>query len=86
MVDVVSVFVMKDHVNYNHFLMHAHSLIMLAIGPNSNTMKVHLLRHITSCVRDWGPLWAYSAFQFEGMNHNIKKLFHGSRNTSIEVG
>ena len=80
MVDVVSVFVMKDHdhVNYNHFLMHAHSLIMLAIGPNSNTMKVHLLRHIISHhirsgVRDWGPLWAYSAFQFEGMNYNIKK-------------
>ena len=59
---------------------------MIAAGPNTDTMKVHLLRRVTSCVRDWGPLWAYSAFQFESMNHCIKKLFHGSRNTSKEVG
>ncbi len=30
------------------------------------TMKVHLLSHITECVKDWGPLWAYSCFSFEG--------------------
>ena len=77
--------------SHNHFVMmlcgscSALSLIITA-GPNSDTMKVHLLRHITSCVRDWGPLWAYSALQFEGMNHIIKKLFHSSKNTSKEVG
>ena len=55
-------------------------------GSSAATIKVHLLRHIVSCVRDWGPLWAYFCFHFEAQNHLLKKLFHGSRNTSKEVG
>ena len=54
-------------------------------GSNANTMKVHLLNHIVSCVCEWGPLWVYSCFHYEAMNHSIKKLFHGSRNSSEEV-
>lgn len=56
-----------------------HPFNMIAAGPNADTMKVHLLRHVTSCVRDWG---VYSVFQFERIN---QKLFHGNRNTSKEV-
>ena len=48
-------------------------------------MKVHLLRHICQCVKNWGPVWAYSCFSFESMNHHIKSLFHGSRNMSQTV-
>ena len=37
-------------------------------------MNIHLLSHIAECVRNWGPLWAYSCFQFEGMNRELKAL------------
>lgn len=40
------------------------------VGPNSCTMKMHL-RHIPKYCRDWGPLWAYSCFPFETINHHI---------------
>ena len=54
-------------------------------GPTSATMKLHLLSHVVPCVQNWGPVWAYSCFQFESQNHSLKKLFHGSRNTSSTV-
>ena len=38
------------------------------------------------CVRNWGPLWAYSCFSFEGHNHLLKILFHGTRQMNKEVG
>ena len=48
-------------------------------------MNVHLLNHLTKCVRNWGPLWAYSCFQFESANNHLKKLFHGSKDMSKQV-
>ena len=48
-------------------------------------MNIHLLSHIAECVRNWGPLWAYSCFQFEGMNRELKALYHGTRNMSQQV-
>ena len=48
-------------------------------------MKCRILGHLAQCVKDWGPIWAYSCFQFEGMNHQIKWLFHGSRKMSEQV-
>ena len=49
-------------------------------------MNVHMVIHITSCVRNWGPLWCYSCFQFESMNKELKKLFRGTRYMSKQVG
>ena len=48
-------------------------------------MNVHLLSHLTDCVRDWGPLWSYSCFTFESANNSLKKLFHGTKNMSKQV-
>lgn len=48
-------------------------------------MNVHLLRHIPGCVRNWGPLWAYSCFAFESMNGHLKKFFHGTKNMNTQV-
>ena len=48
-------------------------------GENGCTMNVHLLRHLPVCVRNWGPLWAYSCFPFESMNGHLKIHFHGTR-------
>ena len=48
-------------------------------------MNMHMLSHLAKCVSDWGPLWAYSCFSFESSNHNLKKLFHGSKDMSKQV-
>ena len=39
-------------------------ITLIAAGPNTDTMKVHFLRHVNSCIRDWGPLWAYHMKKF----------------------
>ena len=54
-------------------------------GSDAATMKVHLLHHAVDCVSNWGPLWAYTCFSFEGMNRHIKMLFHGNREMSKQV-
>lgn len=33
--------------------------------------NVHLLRHLVRSVRNWGPLWVYSALPFESLNKKI---------------
>ena len=48
-------------------------------------MNMHLLIHLSQCVQDWGPLWAYSCFQFWSANNYLKKLFHGTRDMSEQV-
>lgn len=57
----------------------------LHVGETNTTMNVHLLGHLPECVRQWGPLWAYTCFQYENMNGHLKKLFHGTRNMSKQV-
>lgn len=37
-------------------------------GENNVTIKLHLIRHLASCVRDLGPLWSQSAYGFENNN------------------
>ena len=60
-------------------------LPIIFLGDFTATMNAHLLSHIPECVSKWGPLWAYSCFPFEGMNHALKLLFHGTRDMSYEV-
>ena len=36
-------------------------------------------------VSNGGVLWAYSCFAFEGMNHTIRKMFHGTQDAGKEV-
>ena len=54
-------------------------MYMCYAGDKQVTMNVHLLSHVTNCVRNWGPLWCYSCFQFESMNKEVKKLFRGTQ-------
>ncbi|XP_072141938.1 uncharacterized protein, partial [Dermacentor andersoni] len=42
-------------------------------GVKSLTFNVHLLQHITSSVKNFGPLWSHSAFVFEGGNGTLLK-------------
>ena len=41
------------------------------------TMNVHLLQHLPSCVRQFGPLWSFSCFAFENLNGFLSGCIHG---------
>ena len=47
--------------------------------------NVHQLSHFVANVRCWGPLWAYSAFPFESMNHTMLKMKHGTQHTAMQI-
>ena len=49
------------------------------------TMNMHQLKHLSECVKHWGPLWGYSCFCFESLNGHLKKLFHGTKDMSVQV-
>ncbi|XP_035663834.1 uncharacterized protein LOC118407465 [Branchiostoma floridae] len=48
-------------------------------GERSQTMNMHLLRHLAHYTRLLGPLWAFSCFGFEGMNGQLRRMLHGTR-------
>ena len=54
-------------------------------GKESVTYNVHQLSHFVANVRCWGPLWAYSAFPFESMNHTMLKMKHGTQHTAMQI-
>ena len=48
-------------------------------GQKHVSFNVHQLCHLAQSVRDWGPLWATSAFPFEGNNKGLLNLFCGTQ-------
>ena len=58
---------------------------MFVIGGTFCGLNVHHLKHVSKCVENWGPLWAYSCFPFESQNGDLLKLFHGTRNPVEQV-
>ena len=40
---------------------------------------MHILIHLSECVQNWGPLWAYSCFGYESMNGHLRTNCHGAR-------
>ena len=49
------------------------------------TMNVHLLQHLPSCVRQFGPLWSFPCFAFENLNGFLSGCIHGNRYTPQQV-
>ncbi len=43
------------------------------------------MTHLGHCVRDCGPLWATSTFTFEGHNHVLVNLFHGTQSVPQQI-
>ena len=75
MVRITMVIVSRKKIYYN----------ILSTGDTANRMNVHMLRHLTFHVLNWGPLWVYSCFSYESLNGELKKYFHGTRNMSDQV-
>lgn len=49
------------------------------------TYNVHILLHLSDSVRNWGPLWCYSAYSFEGCNGFLLKLYHGTQSVPLQI-
>jgi len=54
-------------------------------GMRHMTANLHNLLHLTDCVRELGPLWAYSCFHFEGQNGTLKSLIHGTQHIEKQI-
>lgn len=51
-------------------------------GEHNMMYNVHLLEHLPKCVKDCGPPWAYSNFNFESNNGSLVNNVNG--NTDVE--
>ena len=49
------------------------------------TANVHNLLHLTDCIRELGPLWAFSCFHFESQNGALKSLVHGTQQVEKQI-
>lgn len=49
------------------------------------TFNVHQLLHITQAARNFGPLWAHSAFTFESGNGQIVRLVHAAKGVPEQI-
>lgn len=54
-------------------------------GDRYQTLNIHQLVHLPKCVKQLGPLWAYSCFYFESSNGDLTKLFHGTQNVELQI-
>ena len=73
-------------------LQRAHSLLCAFVkhteklyGQAALGLNFHNLTHLVSCVRRWGPLWAWSCFCFESFNGELKKSVHGTGNVCKQI-
>lgn len=48
-------------------------------GAEHMVMNIHSLLHLEWSVKNWGPLWAQSAFCFENMNGVLARFVKGNR-------
>lgn len=61
--------IQNAHVNLNEFA----DNFEILYGKSNITINLHLIRHLTTVVKNLGPLWAYTAFGFEAKNGIIAK-------------
>lgn len=45
-------------------------------GTQFCSINIHLLLHLSSCVRNLGPLWLYTCYEYEDLNGHLLKLIH----------
>lgn len=60
-------------------------LYELYFGQSKMVLNVHQLIHIPDCVKEHGPLWLSSMFDFESQNGTLGKYFHGKNNVVKEI-
>lgn len=54
-------------------------------GAEFVTFNVHSLLHVVESVKMTGPLWATSAFSFEGTNYHLKRQVNGPKGVDDQI-
>ncbi|XP_035807019.2 uncharacterized protein LOC111572730 isoform X1 [Amphiprion ocellaris] len=54
-------------------------------GLEHCSYNCHLLTHLSESARDWGLLWANSAFVYESMNNRLLQMFSGTKSVSSQI-
>ena len=54
-------------------------------GDRHMSMNLHLLLHLPTIVKRFGPLWVTSCFSFENMNGILKSLIHGTKYAELQI-
>lgn len=54
-------------------------------GVEEMKYNVHLLLHIPLCVRNYGPMWTFSLFNFEDINGVLKKYVKGPKEPIVQI-
>jgi len=54
-------------------------------GKENMTYNVHLLLHICSGIRNWGPLWTHNAFSYENENRILLRLKKSPKDVAIQI-
>lgn len=55
------------------------------LGERYASLNMHYILHFAEAVRQLGPMWANTCFEFENANGDLKALFHGTRKIDIQV-
>ena len=54
-------------------------------GSKRMTFNLHQLLHVCKSVKDWGPIWAHSAFAFESANHELLQAIHCGKGVILQI-
>lgn len=54
-------------------------------GVENMMSVVHLLEHLPQCVKDCGPMWCYSNFNFESNNGSLVKHVNGTTDVEHQI-
>jgi len=54
-------------------------------GPRNMRFNVHVLLHLPSAVRKWGPLQFHSTMPFESLNKRLKDLLHSPHGAADQI-
>ncbi|KAF7994268.1 hypothetical protein HCN44_003358 [Aphidius gifuensis] len=57
----------------------------LKYGLRYCSVNIHVLLHLSHCVRLIGPLWAYSCYNYEDLNGQFLRLVHGTRHIESQI-
>lgn len=54
-------------------------------GLRYSSINIHSLLHLPNCVKEQGPLWAHTCYEYEDMNGRMLNLVHGTKYIGSQV-
>ena len=54
-------------------------------GPKEGTLNSHMLIHLAAHARIWGPLWTFSAFDYEHKNGYLMGHVHSPHKVAEQI-